>query len=380
MTELDRRQFLVRSGSLLLVAACGGEGKGTAARRSGSEGTGRGPGTEGARAGNRSGAAAPEGCGRRTVEHRHGSTEIAGVPERPVSLTPRDQDTLLALGAVPAAVRDGYYERGWAERPWVREALGDADPEILPTGGELSFERIAALRPDLIAAAGSGITDRDYDILSRIAPTVAQSGRFADYGAPWQTIARTLGRALCREEEAGARIARVEERIAAARREHPGLEGATVSVALPGGPDGSYWVYGPQDSRVRFFEALGMELPAEVAEVADDRFAATVSAERMDLLEADLIVWLASDEQRAALERNPVYQRLESVRAGRDLFLEVDGVATAALTNTSVLNVPYLLDELVPRIAAAVAGGARTGDGSAAAAGAPERRRAKAGS
>lgn len=338
MSGVTRRQFLRRSGGLLLLAAGCGEGGG--APRAGAE---------------RSGAS-PEACAERDVAHRYGRAEVAGVPERLVSLTARDQDTAIALGTIPVAVRDGFYERSYASRPWVREALGDRDPEILPEGGELNFDRLALLRPDLIAAAGSGITRRDYEILSGIAPTVAQSGRFADYGAPWQVITRVLGRALCREARAEARIAQLEDRLDAVRAERPALAGATVAVALPGGPDGSYWVYGPQDSRMRFLIELGMEPTPRIAELVRDRFARTISAERLDLLEADVLVWLASPEQRATLSRNPVYRRLAVAREGRDLFLRLDGLLTAALTSTSILNLPFLIRELVPRLGALLEG------------------------
>ncbi len=353
--ELSRRQFLARAGGFLFLAAGCGGGEDAGRPRDGTGGSAEDAGDP---APEEAGGQAPgDGCGSRTLDHRHGTTEVAGVPERLVSLTPRDQDTILALGTVPVAIRDGFYEPPYASRPWVGEALGGAEPEVIPTGGELNFEQIAALRPDLIAAAGSGITARDYGILSEIAPTVAQFGRYVDYGAPWQEIARTLGRALCREERAEERIAGVEARLRDAREDHPELAGATAVVALPGGPDGSFWIYGPQDSRVRFLTSLGLEVPDRVAELAGDRFAASVSGERMDLLEADLLVWMASPEQREALERDPIYRRLPAAREGRDLFLPVDGTLTAALTNTSVLNLPYLLEELVPRIAAAVAGG-----------------------
>lgn len=352
--ELSRRQFLARAGSFLFLAAGCGGGDDAGRSRDGAGRSGEDAGDPGPE---EAGGQAPgDGCGRRALDHEHGTTEVDGVPERLVSLTPRDQDTILALGAVPVAIRDGFYEPPYTSRPWVREALGEAEPEVIPTGGELNFEQIAALRPDLIAAAGSGITARDYGILSEIAPTVAQSGRYVDYGAPWQEIARTLGRALCREERAAERIAGGEARLRAAREDHPELAGATAVVALPGGPDGSFWIYGPQDSRVRFLTSLGLEVPDRVAELARDRFAASVSGERMDLLDADLLVWMASPEQREALERDPIYRRLPAAREGRDLFLPVDGTLTAALTNTSVLNLPYLLEEMVPRIADAVTG------------------------
>lgn len=344
MGEITRRDFLIRSAAGLLAAGGCGDGERAPASRE------RAP----------PGASDPVECEGRSLAHKYGRTRIPGLPDRVVSLTERDQDTALALGVAPVAIRDGYYRIPYLERPWVPAALADAGPTLLPRAGELPFERIAALEPGLILATASGISGRDYGILSRIAPTVAQSGEYADYGVPWQEIAAVVGRALCRQERAAARVAEARAALAAARERHPGVNGATAAVALPGGPDGSYWLYGPQDTRVRFLASLGLALPAEIADLAGDRFAVTVSAERMDLLEVDVLLWLASPEQRAALERDPVYRRLRVAREGRDLFLRVDGLVSAALTNASLLSVPFLADELAPRLAAALEG--RSGD------------------
>lgn len=316
---------------LLFAAACG-------------EGEGAPPESNAAAARN------AEACGTRVVAHRHGETRIEGVPERVVSLSLRDQDAALALGVVPVAVRDGFYDEPYTRRPWVRGELGGAEPAVVPLEGMLNYERVAELRPDLILAAASGLSKRDYQILSRIAPTVAQSADHPDWGAPWQTVTETVGRALCRTSRAAEVVEAVEARLQATRRAHPELEGATAVVVSPGGPDGSYGVYGPQDSRMRFLASLGMEVSPRIAELAGDRWLISVSAERIDLLDEDVLVWIATPDQWAALESDPLYQRLEVAREERDLFVRSRGRITAAITNTSPLNIPYLLDELVPRI------------------------------
>ena len=51
---------------------------------------------------------------------------------------------------------------------------------------DINFERIAALEPDLILGVYSGMTARDYELLPQIAPTVAQTDRYIDYGTSRQ--------------------------------------------------------------------------------------------------------------------------------------------------------------------------------------------------
>jgi iron complex transport system substrate-binding protein len=73
--------------------------------------------------------------------------------------------------------------------------------------GELNFEKIASVRPDLVLGVYSGITEKEYETLSEIAPTVVQSEEYVDFGAPWQDMTLTVGRALDREKKAGELVA-----------------------------------------------------------------------------------------------------------------------------------------------------------------------------
>lgn len=94
-------------------------------------------------------AAAPSTmAATRTIEHKYGGTEIAGTPERVVTVGLTDHDTVLALGVTPLGVYDWYGEYSYATHPWAQHELGDARPAIVGSGGELDFEAIAA------AAAG----------------------------------------------------------------------------------------------------------------------------------------------------------------------------------------------------------------------------------
>ncbi|MDP8968954.1 MAG: iron-siderophore ABC transporter substrate-binding protein [Actinomycetota bacterium] len=294
-----------------------------------------------------------------TIQHKYGTTEIPKAPERVVSVGLTDLDPLLALGVKPVAVRDWFGDQPYATWPWAQDELGDAKPQVLPSK-ELNFEQIAALRPDLIVGISSGVTDQEYATLSQIAPTVAQPSAYVDYGTPWQEQTRVIGRALGREEQAEELVAEVEARFAKARNDHPEFQGKTGVVALTGDP-GTYYPYGPQDLRARFLTALGFELPGEIAQLAGDKFFATISRERFDLINTDLLVWIVtSPAEREALENDPLYQQLDVAREGRDIFLEYVPLG-GALSFSTVLSLPFLLDQLVPQLAAAVDGNPGTG-------------------
>ena len=332
----SRREFLIGLGGLLVLGAAGCGTGGSEDRETGGEESASG--------------------GTRTIEHKYGSTKISGDPKRVVTVGFTDQDYVLALGVKPVAVREWYGEYDYATWPWARDELGDAEPEVLPST-ELNFEQIAGLEPDLIVGVSSGMTQEEYDTLSEIAPTLAQSGEFVDYGVPWQEQTRAIGRALGRQDRAGEVVYDVEARFAAAREEHPEFEGASGVVVGLTVEDDSYTPspYGPQDVRGRFMSSLGFRIPEEIADLAGDSFFADLSRERLGLIDTDVLVWVTVvAESFEAVSTDPLYRRLDAAREGRDIFLEE--TLSGALSFGSVLSLTFALDELVPRLAAAVDG------------------------
>lgn len=291
-----------------------------------------------------------------TIEHKFGRTTIPAEPRRVVTVGYSDHDTALALGIKPVGVREWYGKQPYATWPWAQDELGDATPAVLPTG-ELDFEQIAALRPDLILGVYSGLTQDEYARLSAIAPTVAQSGQYANYATPWQEMARVIGRALGRPERAEQRIADIQERFVRARSAYPEF-GRMSGVAAYSFRPGEFGVYGPGDPRTEFLAALGFKLPADVAAlVPADSFFTTVSAEQLRLLDRDVLVWFTlTPSEPPAIEALPLYQGLRVAREGRDVFLGGDSPLSGALSFSSVLSLPYAIDGLVPQLAAAADG------------------------
>lgn len=271
-----------------------------------------------------------------------------------------DQDAVLAFGVTPVGVRDWFGDQPQATWPWARDNLGDARPEVLPAS-ELNFEQVATLRPDLIVGISSGMTERDYGTLSEIAPTLAQSDEYLDFGVPWQEQTRVIGRMLDQKEQAEKLVTGVEERFAKAREDHPEFEGATGVVALAGGAGGNYQAYGPQDVRGRFVTSLGFKVPEEISEMAGDSFFAAISREKLDLIDADALTWIVNPPaEQETIEDDPLYRKLDVVSEGRDIFLEVNEPLAGALSFSTVLSLPFLLDKLVPQLAAAVDGDSKT--------------------
>jgi len=290
-----------------------------------------------------------------TLSHTYGSTEILKAPERVISVGLTEQDTLLALGITPVATREWFGEKPGALWPWASAAAeGEATPEVLAY--ELNYEKIASLRPDLILGVSWGVTEEEYQKLSQIAPTVAQSGEYVDGGTPWQEQTQIIGRAVGKEQRAQELIAEVEEKFAQAREEHPEFVGATAIAAYDFG-DGNLGVYGPQDPRARILSELGFEAPPRIAELVGDDFYAEISSEQIELVESDVLVWIVFTEEGVSrIQDQPLYQTLDVVKEGRDIFLVDDDPVGAAYSFSTALSLPVLLDGLVPQLATAVDG------------------------
>jgi iron complex transport system substrate-binding protein len=214
----------------------------------------------------------------------------------------------------------------------------------------VNLERIAALQPDLILGLYSGITEAEYQQLSRIAPTVTQSSAYVDYGSPWQETTRTIGRALGRSAEAERLVTSLETRFADLRARYPQFAGRSVVVATFGAEE--IGVFASEDPRSRFFTSLGFTVPSEIDDLAGDKFYANLSFEQTSLIDHDLLVWdqvSFTPGGRGTIEQNPLVQQLAATQEGRTIIL-TDDVEYAFGWNT-VLSLPHVLDALEPELA-----------------------------
>jgi iron complex transport system substrate-binding protein len=281
-------------------------------------------------------AGAAEGGFPRTVETPFGRVEIPSRPKRVVAVGDAEfaADASVALGVVPVAMpRSEYTEDGYV--PWLRAVARRRDVELLDLTPRIPVERIAGLRPDLIV--GPVTSDTDFDRLSEIAPVVAYS-----YSGSWQAQLRSVGRALGRSDRAREIVSEVEDDVAAVRAKHPTWVGKTFTF--------SNWFDGsigtltdPDDTAITFLESLGLSLSPKIRKAADQD--GVLSLERIDLLDADLVMFLVPDEAAwATLEAVPGFSNLAAVRDGR--FLTVSPMVGYAMRLPSSVNIRWVLDRL----------------------------------
>lgn len=292
-----------------------------------------------------------------TAEHKYGSTTIPEVPERIVTVGLMDQDAVLALGTVPVATTEWFGEQPGALWPWAQAKLGDAALPTVLEGTAINYERILGLQPDLILALYSNLSQEEYDTLSKIAPTIAPPAGIRNYGIGWKQMTRMVGAALSKSGEAETLISDIETRFTQVREANPEFVGATAVVATP--YEGTF-VYGAQDPRGYLLRDLGFVLPEGLAGVVGGEFGGNLSTERLDLLDTDVIVWLDATPGEGVYA-NPLYTQLPVHTEGREVLLNsYDDPLGGATSFVSVLSLPFLLDGLVPQLAAAIDGDPQT--------------------
>lgn len=344
-SRVPRLAAALAASALLLgtATACGGDDSGSDSSEAGAEASS-------------SGSAFPV-----TIAHKYGSTTVKSEPKRIVTVGLTDQDAVLALGKVPVGTTEWLGGYKGAVGPWAADKLGSAAaPTVLKdTGTGPQVEKIAALKPDLILAVYGGLTKEQYTSLSAFAPVVAQPKKYNDYGVPWQEQAETIGKALGEPEEAAAAVKSTEDQIAAAVAEHPEFKGASAVMATP--YEGMF-VFGSQDPRSHLLTDLGFTLPADLDKVIGDQFGANISKERTDLLDQDAIVWQVVDVTKDAdkLHKDASYKDLNVVKQGREVYVNEASDYGNALSMGTVLSLRYVVERLVPQLAAAVDGKADT--------------------
>ena len=201
----------------------------------------------------------------------------------------------------------------WRVATRAKDELGDgALPEVLSYADGIQFEKVAALKPDLIVGMYSALTKEDYSTLSKIAPTIGQpKGNTIDWAASWQEVTTTVGRAVGESAKAGALVKDTNALLAKYAADNPSFKGKTGLVATP---YEGFYVYGAHDPRGLLLQSLGFVMPAGLDKVSGKEFGGNLSKERTDLLDVDALIWLL-DKYAAGQEEDRLERAVH--RAGR---------------------------------------------------------------
>lgn len=293
------------------------------------------------------------------IEHALGTTVIPEKPERVATVNWANHEVPLALGVVPVGFAAANFgdDDGDGLLPWVSERLeelGAEVPVLFDEGDGIDFEAVAATQPDVILAAYSGLSQEDYDLLSEIAPVVAYPN--GPWATDWRDMIRLNSAGMGMAAEGEALIADIEQEISDVVDQYPQLDGREVMFVthLDTTDLSIVRFYTANDTRVKFLEDLGLEMPQSVLEASrDGQFSSEVSAERIDTFDdVELIVTYGGQELIDALEADPLTSKMPAVANGAIVTLANDPLGTAA--NPTPLAISWVLRDYVAMLAAAV--------------------------
>lgn len=302
-----------------------------------------------------------------TIEHVYGTTTIKERPERVATVAWANHEVPLALGVVPV----GMSKAAWGDDddngvlPWVEdqlEELGAQTPVLFDETDGIDFEAVADTAPDVILAAYSGLSEEDYETLSKIAPVVAYPE------TPWGTSLEDMialdSAALGLADEGDQLIAKLRTQTEQALEDHTALDGKKVLFAFVNPSDlskiGFYTVH---DTRPGFLAGLGLPQPEVVATESEktEEFYIELSADVADRFDdVDVFVTYGDTDGAliAQLQADPLLSKIPAISEGRIAILE-DATPLAASANPSPLSIGWGIDEYFSVLADAAGATAR---------------------
>jgi iron complex transport system substrate-binding protein len=299
-----------------------------------------------------------------TIEHAYGETTIPDRPERVAAVAWGNHEVALALGIAPVGMSKATWgdDDGDGVLPWVEDALTELDaetPALFDETDGIPFEQVADTAPDVILAAYSGLSQEDYDTLSKIAPVVA----FPDvaWGTSYEEMIRMNSSALGLAAEGDALIDDLHGQVEAALAAHDGLADASILFSYLDEADLSkVGFYTSHDTRPGFLESLGLPAPEIVAAETEgtEAFYVDVSAEEADRFD-DVDVFVTYGDPSgsiiATLQADPLLSQIPAIAQGRIAVLE-NSTPLAASANPSPLSIPWGIDEYFTVLAGALDG------------------------
>lgn len=291
-----------------------------------------------------------------TIKHAFGETVIEKKPERVVTVAFGNQDVVLALGVVPVGFSAANYgvEDESGMLPWTQrklKELGVTEPNVFHDTDGIDYEAVSDSNPDIILAPYSGMTQEEYDLLSKIAPVVAYpKTAWTISTEEWISI---TAKALGLEEKGKALISEMKDTIAEKVAQHPEFKGKKfVWVSFNETDLSSLHAYSPEDTRCQILYDFGFTYPESVNQyIKEGKYSLDLSAENADLLyDADFLIGYSSESAYAAAAADEVLGEIPALKNNAIISIESGTALSAALTTTP-LAFDYTIDEYVDKLA-----------------------------
>ena len=250
----------------------------------------------------------------RTVDTVKGKVEIPAEPKRIVDISGSSEELLL-LGhkVVGTANVDSYDTENVPS--YMKDSLGDAKVVGHSMMETADIEAILACEPDLIIMAPR--QEEIYDQLKEIAPTVMLEDQSNDWEAKLKDVAKLFGQ----EEKAEAWLNDYYKKAEELGKEIKEANGEDTTYLTVLASSGSFMVFTEGGIGTVLKDDMKLPQPANMPE-QDSITLPTVTMEGLSEIDADHIIVIATESDKADLEASSVWSQIRAVKEGNVTILD----------------------------------------------------------
>ncbi len=249
----------------------------------------------------------------RVIKTEKGDVEIKAAPERIADVS-GISDMLYILGMKPVATADSDAYDYTKFPVYLEKELAGATIVGYPMSDAVNVEGILATNPDLIII--NQRHEKAYEQLSKIATTIVITPNVNDWRADLRMVAEIFDKKDLAEKyitDYDTKTKQIGEAIKAANGEN-----TTYFSFLTGGSN--YYLFTGAAYGDIMYNDMGLAAPAKLPE-QDSITLPTATLEGLTEVDADYMVVLASDEDKAALEASGVWNSMRAVKDGHVIWL-----------------------------------------------------------
>ena len=250
----------------------------------------------------------------RVVETVKGEVEIPSNPQKIVDISGSSEELLLLGHTVVGTANVDSYDTENVPS-YMKESLGDAKVVGHSMMETADIEAILSLEPDLIIMAPR--QEEIYDQLKEIAPTVMLEDQSNDWEAKLKDVAKLFGQ----EEEAQTWLDNYYAKAEELGKEIKEANGEDTTYLTVLATSGSFMVFSEGGIGTVLKEDMKLPQPANMPE-QDSITLPTVTMEGLSEIDADHIIVIATESDKADLEASSVWSEIRAVKEGNVTILD----------------------------------------------------------
>lgn len=250
----------------------------------------------------------------RTVQSVKGEVEIPANPQRIVDISGSSEELVL-LGHAPVATANVDSYETTKVPSYIEDKLGDAKVVGHSMMDTMDIEAILAAEPDLIIMAPR--QEKIYDQLKEIAPVVMLEDRSNDWEAKLKDVAALFGQEKQAQKWLDAYYKKAEE----LGKEIKKANGEDTTYLTVLASSGQFMVFTEGGIGTVLKEDMKLPQPTNMPK-QDSITLPTVTMEGLSEIDADHIIVIATESDKADLDASTVWPEIRAVKEGNVTILD----------------------------------------------------------